>query len=159
MLWQHFERSFLPLVVSVGFLLTSSPVTAESQPTPPSKNLNLYLPAIYTAVPEGGFKTDLNIAQQPRSTGTFKGIKTKKTYPFGYQQIKADKTIRIRGWEVKEGFYLGQAKVGGDWGIGMMYTRGNFAYGMNSDGVGLVYNGENSVYRLNMEEISFKIDF
>ena len=67
--------------------------------------------------------------------------------------------MRIRGWQVRDKFYIGQARVGEDWGLGMMLLRGNFAYGLNDDGVGMTYKGENSIYRINMEEISFEIDF
>lgn len=160
MQWNHLARIYVTLAALVGLLLTSPRLTAEAlvNPTPPQK-LNLYLPAVYTEIPEDGFKTNLNIAQQPRYSGAFEGAKTQKAYPFGYKQVKADKSIRVRGWEVKDRLYIGQTRVGEDWGVGMMYTKGNFAYGLNNDSVGLVYNGENSVYRLNMEEISFEIDF
>lgn len=160
MQWHYLARTYFTLAVLVGLLLTPLQLTAEtlesaSQP----QKLNLYLPAIYTEIPADGFKTNLNIAQQPRYSGTFEGIKTKKVHPYGYKQVKADKSIRVRGWEVKDRLYIGQTRVGDDWGVGMMYTKGNFAYGLNDDGVGLVYKGENSAYRLNMEEISFEIDF
>ena len=144
----------------MGLFLTPSMLPADPLTTPPpAKGLNLALPTVYTELPADGIKSNLNIAQQPYTSGSFEGIKTQRVYPFGYKQLKVDKSMRVRGWEVRDRLYLGQARVGDDWGVGMMMVKGNFAYGFNDEGVGLTYSGENSIYRLTTEELSFEIDF
>jgi len=132
---------------------------ASSEPLKPiTTQLNLSLPNIYTSPPPAGMQNDLNITRDIYY-GSLNGLKTHKTYPFGYQQLKVDKSMRIRGWKVKDQFYVGQTRVGKEWGLGMMMTQGNFAYGLNNKGIGMTFSGENSIYRINMQEISLEIDF
>lgn len=160
MSWYYLARTHITLAALVGLLFNPLQLAADTlEGSAQPQKLNLDLPTVYTEIPQGGFKTNLNIAQQPRQASAFTGVKTQKANPLGYQQVKPDKSIRVRGWEVKDRLYMGQTRVGDDWGVGMMYTSGNFAYGVNNDSVGMVYNGEDSVYRINLEEISMEINF
>lgn len=122
--------------------------------------LNLALPDNYTTPPPDGIQHNLNITANIHQ-GALSGLKLSKArkLPLGLIRVKVDKTMKVRGWEVKDNFYIGQTRVGKDWGLGMVMTRGNFAYGLNNKGVGMTYKSENSRYRLNMQEISMKIDF
>lgn len=142
--------ALLPLAVSAGDGALYEPIITIP--------LNMSLPAVYTAPPPSESQTNLNLSQNIYQ-GSLHALKIKKTHPYGYQQVKLDKSMRIRGWKIKDQLYVGQARVGKQWGLGVMMTQGNFTYGWNNKGVGMIYKGENSVYRINMQEISLKIDF
>ncbi len=43
--------------------------------------------------------------------------------------------LRIRGWEIKDGVYLGQTKVSDQWGLGLVYESGDTFYGVNHRGI------------------------
>ncbi len=62
-------------------------------------------------------------------------LKASKQYPFGLVRFKADKTMRVRGWQVAKNIYFGQAKVGKKWGLGLVLDRGNHYYGINNRGI------------------------
>lgn len=49
----------------------------------------------------------------------------------GFQRKNIAKDLRIRGWEISDRLYLGQAKVAGKWGLGVVYERGDMVYGIN----------------------------
>lgn len=55
--------------------------------------------------------------------------------PTGLYRKKLSSDFRIRGWEVADSLYLGQAKVGDKWGFGMVFQKGNTAYGINHRGI------------------------
>lgn len=48
--------------------------------------------------------------------------------------------IRVRGWEVRENFYIGQARVGDKWGLGMVFQQGKTVYGLNHRGLEVTYS-------------------
>jgi hypothetical protein len=52
----------------------------------------------------------------------------------GFYRKKLSPNLRIRGWEIADSLYLGQAKVGDKWGLGMVLQKGNTAYGINHRG-------------------------
>lgn len=62
-------------------------------------------------------------------------ISSKRQYPLGLVRFKADKRMRVRGWEVMDNIYFGQAKVGRKWGVGLVVDRGTHYYGLNNRGV------------------------
>jgi len=138
--------------------LADAAVVSPEPLKPTTLRLDLSLPDIYTTPPPAGMQNDLSVTRDIYY-GSLNGLKTHKIYPFGYQQVKVDKSMRVRGWEVKDQFYVGQTRVGKEWGLGMMMTQGNFAYGLNNKGIGMTFSGENSIYRINMQEISLEIDF
>jgi len=144
------------LAAATGLLLSSHLASADIQP--PIPQLNLSLPENYTAPPPEGVQNDLSVTRNIYH-GSLDGVKKNKLYPFGLQRLKVDKTMRVRGWEIKEDIYFGQTRVGSKWGVGMMMNDGNFAYGVNNKGVGMTYSGENSIYRINMQEVSLEIGF
>jgi len=148
------------ILYSISLFLIFSPAVSSANPeyTVAQPMLNLTLPNSYTTPPPEGVQHNLNITNNIHH-GVFSGLKTKKIRPLGIQQLKVDKSLRVRGWEVKDDFYVGQTRVGKKWGLGMMMTDGNFAYGLNNKGVGMTYSGENSIYRVNMQEVSIEIDF
>ena len=53
----------------------------------------------------------------------------------GFQRKNIAKDLRVRGWEISSGLYLGQAKVADKWGLGVVYERGDMAYGINHRGI------------------------
>lgn len=144
-------------------ILVLSPIALGDQTNIPTNTitalqLDLSLPAAYVTPPPAERQTNLNISQDVYH-GSLDGLKTNRIYPYGLKRVKLDKTMRVRGWKVRDNLYLGQTRVGKKWGLGVMMTQGNFAYGWNSKGVGMIYKGENSIYRVNMQEISLDIDF
>lgn len=62
-------------------------------------------------------------------------LKSSKGYPLGLTRFKADKGMRVRGWEIRDNIYFGQAKVGKKWGLGLVVDRGSHYYGINNRGV------------------------
>jgi hypothetical protein len=144
----------------ISLCLLFIPITSFANPEylAAEPKLNLTLPDNYTAPPPEGIQHDLNVTANIHQ-GALSNLKQKKIRLLGVQQLKVDKSLRVRGWEVKDDFYVGQTRVGKKWGLGMMMTDGNFAYGLNNKGVGMIYSGENSIYRVNMQEVSMEIDF
>lgn len=148
------------IAACLSLLLTATSTSADPQLLSIHTNLNLNLPASYTAPPPEGVQHDLSLASNVHlgSLGHLK-IKKIRTLPLGLKRHKVDKTLRVRGWQVKDNFYVGHTRVGKEWGVGMMMTSGNFAYGLNDKGVGMTYKTENSRYRINMQEVSMKLEF
>lgn len=64
----------------------------------------------------------------------YRHFKSKRRYPLGLVRFKADKGMRVRGWEVTDNLYFGQAKVGKKWGVGFVWDRGDHYYGLNNQG-------------------------
>lgn len=62
-------------------------------------------------------------------------IRSKGKYPLGLVRFKADKTMRVRGWEIHDNIYFGQAKIGKKWGVGLVVDRGSHYYGLNNRGI------------------------
>ncbi|MCB1661787.1 MAG: hypothetical protein H6995_08110 [Pseudomonadales bacterium] len=62
-------------------------------------------------------------------------IQSKGHYALGLVRFKADKTMRIRGWEIGQNIYFGQAKIGKKWGVGLVVDRGGHYYGLNNHGI------------------------
>lgn len=53
----------------------------------------------------------------------------------GLYRKKLSSDFRIRGWEIADSLYFGQAKVGNKWGLGMVFQSGDTAYGINHRGI------------------------
>ncbi len=53
----------------------------------------------------------------------------------GFERKNIAKDLRIRGWKISDGLYLGQAKVADKWGLGAVYERGDMVYGINHRGI------------------------
>ena len=56
----------------------------------------------------------------------------------GLERRKITKDLRMRGWDVGNGIYFGQAKVGKKWGVGFVYEKEDMVYGINNRGVQIV---------------------
>ena len=52
-----------------------------------------------------------------------------------FQKIRFGGEFEVRGWKVAEDFYVGQAKIAGKWGIGLLVDKGDYAYGLNNEQV------------------------
>lgn len=157
-LFRFFLKGSAIAAITGSLLLIPSTVSAETRTAVTSKPLDLSLPDIYTNPPiEGGTDT-LSFAVNPYQ-GSLSGIKTTKNYTLGLKRVKVDKSMRVRGWEMQDNLYLGQTSIGKEWGVGLIKTQGNFAYGLNNKGVGMIYNADNAVYRVNLQEISLEIGF
>ena len=148
------------LVITTGLL--SSPYYLWADTDKPSiqatSPLNLSLPKVYTTPPPAGVQYDLGITANIYQ-GSLDKVQSRKVHALGLQRIKIDKSLRMRGWELKDDLYFGQTRVGSNWGIGMMMTDGDFAYGLNNKGIGMTYSNEKTVYRINSQEVSMEIDF
>ena len=57
------------------------------------------------------------------------------SYPLNIVRIKANRTLRIRGWQLKENVFFGQAKVANQWGIGLLINKRTYQYGINNRGI------------------------
>ena len=53
----------------------------------------------------------------------------------GFERKKLSRDLRLRGWEVGNGIYFGQAKVGKKWGLGFVFENGDVVYGLNNRGI------------------------
>lgn len=47
-------------------------------------------------------------------------------------RYKVDKNFRVRGWKLSPEVYFGNAKVNGEWGLGLLVDKGDFVYGLNN---------------------------
>lgn len=56
----------------------------------------------------------------------------------GFERRKVTSDLRLRGWDVGNGIYFGQAKVGRKWGVGFLYEDGDTVYGLNNRGLQVV---------------------
>ncbi len=53
----------------------------------------------------------------------------------GFERKNIAKNLRIRGWEISNRLYVGQAKVANKWGIGLVYDHGATVFGINHRGL------------------------
>ena len=49
----------------------------------------------------------------------------------GLKEFRFNKELELKGWKVGQTMYLGQTKVGGKWGPGLVLDRGTYAYAIN----------------------------
>lgn len=56
----------------------------------------------------------------------------------GLKRVKIDTDFQVRGWKLAEDFYIGQTKIAGKWGVGLLVDKGNYAYGFNNEQVSFV---------------------
>lgn len=47
-------------------------------------------------------------------------------------RYKIDNDFKVRGWKVSPQVYIGNTKVNGEWGVGLLVDKGEFAYGLNN---------------------------
>lgn len=52
-----------------------------------------------------------------------------------WQDIRLDHSLRVRGVEVGDRAYVGQTRMSGKWGLGIVVDRGHYAYGATNHGV------------------------
>lgn len=55
--------------------------------------------------------------------------------PAGIERRRFTDDIRVRGWQVADRVYFGQAKVADEWGVGFVFQDGNTVYGLNNRGI------------------------
>ena len=58
--------------------------------------------------------------------------------PSGIDRYRMSKGLKVRGWQLGDGVYFGQAKVGKKWGVGVIVDRGQYVYGINNRGIQLL---------------------
>lgn len=56
-------------------------------------------------------------------------------YPGGIERRSLASGIRVRGWQLGERLYFGQAKVTDHWGVGLVFEHGDVVYGINHRGI------------------------
>ena len=50
---------------------------------------------------------------------------------------KYSKNFKVRGWRIAEGVYFGHAKVGGEYGVGVVFDHKSFSWGFNNRGIAI----------------------
>ncbi len=65
-------------------------------------------------------------------------LTARKSYPLNIIRFKVDRSLRVRGWEIGDDVFFGQAKVANQWGVGIVVSNGSFSYGINNRGVGIL---------------------
>lgn len=58
-------------------------------------------------------------------------------YSKSIKAFEFSKSLKVRGFEVSDGVYMGQAKVGGKYGFGVVVDRKNFSWGVNNRGLSI----------------------
>jgi hypothetical protein len=53
------------------------------------------------------------------------------------QSIKFSKDLKVRGIKLSEGIYMGQAKVAGKYGFGVVVDRKSYFWGINHRGISI----------------------
>lgn len=43
-----------------------------------------------------------------------------------------DNNFKVRGWKLSPEIYFGNAKINGEWGVGLLVDKGDYAYGFNN---------------------------
>lgn len=88
----------------------------------------LSLPVLSTPVlaEDGEEKSDYLTSSSPNLAGYIRTFESKKFI---------NSNIKIRGWEVGDEVYMGGAKIGGEYGPGMIFDKGDYAWGFNHRGV------------------------
>lgn len=51
--------------------------------------------------------------------------------------LQFGKALKVRGFQIAEGVYMGQAKVAGKYGLGVIVDRKTYAWGFNHRGVSI----------------------
>ena len=52
-----------------------------------------------------------------------------------FEQHRFSDNLRVRGWQVAQNLYFGQAKVADKWGIGLLLKKDSIVYGVNHRGL------------------------
>ncbi|MEE8060052.1 MAG: hypothetical protein V3T17_19800 [Pseudomonadales bacterium] len=52
--------------------------------------------------------------------------------------MKFSKNLKIRGFEIAQGVYIGQAKVAGKYGFGVVVDKKDFSWGINHRGISIL---------------------
>jgi hypothetical protein len=47
-------------------------------------------------------------------------------------RYKIDNNMKVRGWKLSPEIYVGNTKVNGEWGVGLLVDKGNYVYGLNN---------------------------
>ena len=52
--------------------------------------------------------------------------------------LEFSKNLKIRGWQLSEGIYMGQAKVAGNYGLGLVIDSKSYSWGINNRGISIL---------------------
>ena len=77
----------------------------------------------------------LNLSFADRDGLDTTSFKYKEVRLGGFERKKLSKDFKVRGWEVADNVYLGQAKIAKKWGFGVVVERGSMFYGVNHRGI------------------------
>ncbi|MBK9130757.1 MAG: hypothetical protein IPM20_03810 [Gammaproteobacteria bacterium] len=47
-------------------------------------------------------------------------------------RYSVDNNFKVRGWKLSPEIYFGNAKINGEWGVGLLVDKGGYAYGINN---------------------------
>ncbi len=53
----------------------------------------------------------------------------------GLRRARLAEAVPVRGWQLADRAYFGQARVGDKWGLGFVFERGDTVYGVNHRGI------------------------
>ena len=126
----HKNTKYVAILVGLVSLL-AFPVQGDDMP---ALNLNIGLSDSFLQAPAiNHYPTNDYMSLYNGETDM--SLKLSKQYPLGLVRFKAGKSMRIRGWQVSQNIYFGQAKVGKKWGLGLVLDRGSHYYGINHRGL------------------------
>ena len=54
-------------------------------------------------------------------------------------RYKVDNDFRVRGWKLSPEVYVGNTKINGKWGVGLLVDKGEFAYGLNNSQASILW--------------------
>ena len=69
-------------------------------------------------------------AVQAREETELKQLKSVKVIQFS-------KSMKVRGFQVRDGIYMGQAKIAGKYGVGIVVDRKSYSWGFNNRGIAI----------------------
>ncbi|MFQ5471212.1 MAG: hypothetical protein ACE5EH_13090 [Gammaproteobacteria bacterium] len=59
-------------------------------------------------------------------------------YNMDFHDQKVSNDFQVRGWKLDSTMYVGHAKIGGEWGVGLVVDKGDYLYGINEKRVSII---------------------
>ena len=61
----------------------------------------------------------------------------KYSYSKSIKVMTFSKTMKMRGFQLSKGVYMGQAKIAGKYGLGVVVDRKSYSWGINNRGIAI----------------------
>jgi hypothetical protein len=92
-------------------------------------NATLFRKLLKTSI---ALSLSVSVCSQGLASSAIKSKKLKGSLEYH----KYSRDFKIRGWKVAEGVYWGQAKIAGEYGVGLVVDRKGYSWGVNNRGIG-----------------------